>query len=91
MIFSHHLAIGGLTGLAQRRVVKITPIKGVIVIIFEVNFGKNSFAKTVKHSASTISINLEVSKNRTSSKQLMTPCWIVNQTCRKTNVESYLQ
>lgn len=37
-----------LTGLAQRRVVKITPIKGVMVMIFEVNLGKNSFDRTAK-------------------------------------------
>lgn len=28
--------------------VSITPIKGVTVIIFEVNLGKNSFANTAK-------------------------------------------
>jgi len=37
-----------LTGLAQRRVVKMTPIKGHTTIIFEVNLGKNSFAKTAR-------------------------------------------
>lgn len=37
-----------LTGLAQRRVVSITPIKGVTVIIFEVNLGKYSFDNTAK-------------------------------------------
>ena len=35
-----------LTGLAQSKVVRITPIKGVTETIFEVNLGKNSFAKT---------------------------------------------
>lgn len=35
-----------LTGLAQSKVVRITPIRGVIVIIFAVNLGKNSFAST---------------------------------------------
>lgn len=39
-----------LTGLAQRRVVRITPINGVTVIIFEVNLGKNSLAKTAAKS-----------------------------------------
>ena len=37
-----------LTGLAQSKVVRITPIKGVTEIIFAVNFGKNSFANTVR-------------------------------------------
>lgn len=36
-----------LTGLAQRRVVRMTPIRGVTVIIFTVNLGKNSLARTV--------------------------------------------
>lgn len=36
-----------LTGLAQSRVVRITPIKGVTELIFEVNLGKYSFASTV--------------------------------------------
>jgi len=39
-----------LTGLAQRRVVRITPIKGVMVTIFDVNLGKNSFDRTAKQS-----------------------------------------
>lgn len=37
-----------LTGLAQSKVVRITPIKGVTVTIFEVNLGKNSFDSTAK-------------------------------------------
>ena len=35
-----------LTGLAQSRVVRLTPINGVTEIIFEVNLGKNSLDKT---------------------------------------------
>lgn len=37
-----------LTGLAQRSVVRTTPIRGVTVTIFEVNFGKYSFIRTAK-------------------------------------------
>jgi len=44
----HLLELSQLTGLAQRRVVKTTPIKGHTMIIFEVNLGKNSFAKTAR-------------------------------------------
>lgn len=42
------LEFSQLTGLAQRRAVKMIPIKGVTLIIFEVNLGKNSFAKTAR-------------------------------------------
>lgn len=36
----------GLTGLAQSKVVRITPMSGVTEMIFEVNLGKSSFANT---------------------------------------------
>lgn len=57
-----------LTGLAQRRVVRITPIKGATVTIFEVKLGKNSFANTAKKQklnhicpdALTLEINFEL-------------------------------
>ena len=35
-----------LTGLAQSKVVRITPMRGVTVMIFAVNLGKNSFSST---------------------------------------------
>lgn len=38
-----------LTGLAQSRVVRITPINGVTVIIRSVNFGKYSCDRTGKN------------------------------------------
>ena len=47
---NHQLKSFKLTGLAHRRVVRITPIKGVTETIFEVNLGKNSFANTARKS-----------------------------------------
>lgn len=39
-----------LTGLAQRRVVSRTPTSGVTAVIFLVNFGKYSLARTGEYS-----------------------------------------